>query len=496
MERFDRSRPSARGSRRPPPSSTTVAGAAPPELDDEALAAAAPAADVRIEAPALMVEASFRGVALATRLVGRDPGAAFVVGSDRGAHAPVSPAYVAGGAHALVEADEAGFVLHLTPVMRATLWTETSSIAVGPDLGRAEAPLALRATDVLRVACGDMTFDLVATAPEAPLPRPWLPPGWRQEAAYSIGVGLFMLLGLVILLSVPPDPHALSIEDFARTIRLDRALVVPPVAPPVQAPPGVAGGANADRGPTGKTGDPKGPPVVRRMTRKGTDDPKAPDAQQAIARIERHGVLGTLRALQGAAAQIFSRDDDVFGTEAANVLGNLQGTTIGYAGGSGCCGAVGTGAHGAGTGERLIGLPGLDTRGGLVPGAGRLAGTLGPRSKTIVPDFIAGTPVVHGSLDKEIIRRTIRRHVNEVRYCYEQGLTHHPGLAGRLVVQFMIAANGQVLSSVMQPQSSTMTDPGVAMCVVKAVQRWPFPAPSGGGLVQVSYPFQFQSAGS
>jgi TonB family protein len=116
------------------------------------------------------------------------------------------------------------------------------------------------------------------------------------------------------------------------------------------------------------------------------------------------------------------------------------------------------------------------------------------RHHALTPEVVPGIGEVKGGIiDKEIVRRIVRRHINEVRYCYEQGLTRHPGLGGRIVVQFMISGKGQVLSSVMQ--STTISDVAVQSCVVQAVRRWEFPAPSGGGLVQVSYPFQFQPAG-
>ena len=107
--------------------------------------------------------------------------------------------------------------------------------------------------------------------------------------------------------------------------------------------------------------------------------------------------------------------------------------------------------------------------------------------------MIPGVASVRGSLDKEIVRRIVRVHLNEVRYCYEQELPRHPDLAGRLVVQFAIAGNGQVITSVVQ--SSTIPNPRVGSCVTQAVRRWAFPKPEGGGLVLVSYPFQLQPAG-
>ena len=119
-------------------------------------------------------------------------------------------------------------------------------------------------------------------------------------------------------------------------------------------------------------------------------------------------------------------------------------------------------------------------------GYGRSAGGLGGR-RAWAPDVIGGIANVRGSLDGEIIRRIIRRHVNEVKYCYEQELTKKPDLGGRIMVQFTIAASGQVIASVLQ--NSTMGNARVENCTVQAVRRWEFPKPLGGGLVIVSYPF-------
>jgi TonB family protein len=106
---------------------------------------------------------------------------------------------------------------------------------------------------------------------------------------------------------------------------------------------------------------------------------------------------------------------------------------------------------------------------------------------------LPGSAVVRGSLDKEIIRRIIRRHINEVKYCYEQELVRKPELGGRVSVQFTIAATGQVVTSVLQ--NSTMGNLRVENCVVQAVRRWEFPKPLGGGIVIVTYPFAFTPAG-
>ena len=98
-------------------------------------------------------------------------------------------------------------------------------------------------------------------------------------------------------------------------------------------------------------------------------------------------------------------------------------------------------------------------------------------------------PPVIGSLDKEIIRTIIRQHTSDVQACYEAALNKKPDLFGRIMVQFTIAATGDIAASVLE--SSTTGNPPVDDCVVKAVRPWKFPKPIGGGIVIVSYPFVF-----
>src|SRR4030095_10217663 len=133
---------------------------------------------------------------------------------------------------------------------------------------------------------------------------------------------------------------------------------------------------------------------------------------------------------------------------------------------------VGTGSGGGGTGEGTIGLGNLGTigkggGGGNGSGYGRGAGGLGGR-RAKAPEVMPGVANVRGSLDKEIIRRIIRRHINEVQYCYEQELIRQASLGGRVAVTFTIAATGQVVTSVVQ--NSTMGNVRVEGCVVQAVR--------------------------
>jgi hypothetical protein len=107
------------------------------------------------------------------------------------------------------------------------------------------------------------------------------------------------------------------------------------------------------------------------------------------------------------------------------------------------------------------------------------------------PEVVPGRVVLscgaasEGCLDKEIIRRVIRQHHNEVRYCYEQGLLTRPELEGRVVTSFTIANTGRVLASAVT--DSSLRERSVEGCIAQAVRRWEFPASAQTSMV--SYPF-------
>lgn len=94
---------------------------------------------------------------------------------------------------------------------------------------------------------------------------------------------------------------------------------------------------------------------------------------------------------------------------------------------------------------------------------------------------------INGGLDKDIVRRIIRVHVNEVRRCYNQGLARDPSLEGRVTIAFTVGPTGKVTES--KVESTTLDDEAVGTCTAKAVKRWKFPKPPGGGNAVVTYPF-------
>ena len=186
------------------------------------------------------------------------------------------------------------------------------------------------------------------------------------------------------------------------------------------------------------------------------------------------------------------------GNDDQDVWGGLTGTEIGEAYGRGGLGLTGSGRGGGGSGEGTIGLgnqglvQGLVGRGGGggdESGYGRGAGAgFGGRGRR-VPRVRQARAQVIGSMDRDLVRRVVRAHINEVRACYNQGLTTNPNLSGRVKINFVIAADGKVRSSVVQ--ESSLEDRSVGSCVANAAKSWRFPQNSKGGNTVVSYPFIF-----
>jgi hypothetical protein len=433
-----------------------------------------------LEAETIFVEARFRGRVVASRLLDARTASRFMIGSARRADAPVDPAFLppdapANDNHALVAATSRGFVVNLSPAMRARV----DETARG-----------------LRVPCGEVVFDITEAAPVAPVPRSSSSRAGRRELHYTLAVAAVLLIVLAILEAVPSDRRALSFDDYARDVRFDLARIVPAALAP-QAGGAEAPTASAPKNP-GTSGQASWSP---RPTRPRRGSSPARSAAEARAAVLANPMLGVFASHASAALDDVLAPGEALGDGADDVLTSLVASSLDRAyAGSGLTG-LGTGAGGGGTGEGMIGgnggrLPTIGLGGGGSGKYGRGVGPLGalpihvPKGPTIIPGVIGEH---RGALDKEIIRRVVRTHLNEIRFCYSEALAKQPSLAGRVVVQFTIGGTGTVLASVLQ--TSTLASPSVEKCIVDATKRWAYPKPEGGGLVVASYPFQLVPAG-
>ena len=96
-----------------------------------------------------------------------------------------------------------------------------------------------------------------------------------------------------------------------------------------------------------------------------------------------------------------------------------------------------------------------------------------------------------GALTKAIIRKYINRQKPSIVLCYKRAVQASPDLEGKVVVSFMIAPTGRVMSPSIS--SSTLGNSTVEACIVRGLGRWRFPAPQNAGSVRVSYPFLFRT---
>lgn len=155
-------------------------------------------------------------------------------------------------------------------------------------------------------------------------------------------------------------------------------------------------------------------------------------------------------------------------------------------------GGLGGKGYGMGGGGSAYGVGGLGVKGigygasGYGTGGGRFAAKVQSD-----PVAVAGSDaVVLGSIDRSYIDQVVKRHLNQIRYCYEKELQKDPTLAGKVVIKFVIAADGTVAAA--SVKESTLGNEVVEQCVAGRFLRMQFPVPAGGSsTVVVSYPFQF-----
>ena len=100
-------------------------------------------------------------------------------------------------------------------------------------------------------------------------------------------------------------------------------------------------------------------------------------------------------------------------------------------------------------------------------------------------------------LDKDLVRRVVRRETNQLRDCYQLALLGRPRLAGRIEVEFFIEPHGNVVGSSIRSSMANSTE--LEVCILDKIRRWEFPAIAHtrhDHVYIVHYPFIFSLAGS
>lgn len=207
------------------------------------------------------------------------------------------------------------------------------------------------------------------------------------------------------------------------------------------------------------------------------------------------GILSQLKTTQGGAFARLTGTGDFksgLGDGDADVWDALTGDEVGEMSGGFGFGRSGQEAGGGGEGWGTIGTGNYGTIG---HGSGTCCGTGSPVRtgdsdkplKRIKPPKVRiGNAVVSGPLDKNIVRRYIRRKLPRIKYCYEKKLLVKPGIQGTVDASFEITDSGAVVNA-----TADGVDRDVADCVAGVLKTIKFPRPKGGETVSVQYPFKF-----
>jgi hypothetical protein len=376
--------------------------------------------------------------------------------------------------------------------------------------GRAQGAYCLPVTSGarLKIDFGVWTFLVNGVAG----PRKLVAPAkldFSKQIFTGFSLGLHALFFFLIAF-VPPSPEGLALDLLEENNRFIPYMIAAAEVHQDKQPDWLPKKPEMDNdkegrrheGEEGKMGDRTAKKTDSHYGIKGPKDFKNPVmARDRIKDLVQHsGVLAYLSAANAPTSP--------FGAEVAKgndpenalgaLLGNQYGANFGYEG----LGVYGTGRGGGGDGRGTIGLGDLNTIGRGCRGYN--CGPGGPDYGKPSDNLTDRRPVnririkdkgamIVGSLSKEAIRRVVRRHINEVKFCYERGLAKRADLEGRVAIKFLINGKGAVQNSAVA--LSTLDDPGVAQCVARSVRRWTFPQPVGGGVVIVTYPFHMTGPG-
>ncbi|MEZ4463923.1 MAG: AgmX/PglI C-terminal domain-containing protein [bacterium] len=360
---------------------------------------------------------------------------------------------------------------------------------ITPLPGNQTRTLLLGKEGIVRAEAGALTLYFARVEPAAhPGRRAFA--GMFGDLRSLAGAAVLHLAVVLIAIAAPPNREALSIDRFDGNDRFIPILLVP------------TDSQEKDLFTTPERGDEGGGdqlPEVDSDTPSGSErEPTAPRAQRpAPTRAQR---LDTARAAASELKNVLD-DSGMFGPGADPLGQTAAGALAGMGGGDGGRGA---GLGGGGSGDPFGGPVGPGGPRGpgrsLGPGAyrtrpgrpGPVTGIPGREPGQKVPKVIPREPVVEDGLSREEVQRVVRLKKAEYRACYERELQSRRDLEGKLTMKWVVGPDGKVLAA--SVVDSTLASDEVGACIGRAIKRWQFPRPRGGGVVTVRYPFLFRAS--
>jgi hypothetical protein len=116
-------------------------------------------------------------------------------------------------------------------------------------------------------------------------------------------------------------------------------------------------------------------------------------------------------------------------------------------------------------------------------------GTTGKKQvQAMVTATLSRTVKIEGGMSREMVKRVIDQHLEDITYCYETALMSNPSILGRIVFEWKILMDGRV--GEIRIVASSVNSHEIHDCIKSAIKSWRFPKPVGSEVV-VSYPFVF-----
>ncbi len=273
------------------------------------------------------------------------------------------------------------------------------------------------------------------------------------------------------------DIIELGDDGFAEVVIKDLQFEEPPKPPEKEPPPPV------------KTAEAAPPKHQDTPPSKSEAKPEAAPAATPVAETPKPGLAAALQNIPKV-------NDTASNQNLTAALSNIKGVRVpGAQGGFKTSDLMGKGPSsgvqigGAAGGVATSGINSLMKKDGG-------AGTLGEKGERAVAGKVVGQPRLSqvkgtGELSKDEIQRVITSHVGEIQYCYEKQLRQNTGLAGRVVLEWVVTPTGAV--SVVKVSTSSLSSTEATNCMMDKVKKWKFPKPRGTGGVTVVYPFVFNT---
>ena len=323
----------------------------------------------------------------------------------------------------------------------------------------------------VRLEFGKVAVDVAGRAAAVRAARPW----WERidgDFAANVTIALLMLVTFQRAVAITDFETWLPADDLSvayRTIGYVPPVVMKPKEPvftPI---------AKVARPEVTETA------AVAKPSKQATRD----DKRRALRDV---GLIGALQKLGKSASAVFGP-----GGPASDALARLGNTGPGP-GAMASAGLDGvgsrTGPGGSPNGTPLsIGNLGRPGRRGIGCDGCSLAIGGGGKPET---KFEPGKVVVRDGIDKEAVRRIIRRHMSEITSCYERALQQDPNVSGKVAMRFVIGPTGEVTET--GATENTTSNADLEACMNGRIRTWMFPAPNGGGIAEVNYPFVLQVA--